>query len=226
MHPIPPAGDRLLVERHAEYGALRALRPASFSDCLKQYGLETAIAVTTERGKALTVRGSDLYDKRTWNKFLAHRAGDAHQLAEAEMLAVQYKAWLLKEHTERYRSLASEAHLLWFERAISLAVVRHILAKKYELHARGLEAFADPWVAAQTGACLLYHDALRATARLIQHIVKEPAQAEHYIEQLAEKLGGAAQEMLQVGRQPLPPLPAGVTLQFALLPPVREGRDE
>jgi len=49
MHPIPPTDDHLLVERHAEYGALRALRPASFSDCLKLYGLETAITVTTER---------------------------------------------------------------------------------------------------------------------------------------------------------------------------------
>src|SRR6202035_1516655 len=106
------------------------LRGTTFTDCLKINGLAPTCEVITPEGKTITIRGSDIYDSRTWKKFLTNTNQETSlfQLTEVrEQLASQYKAWLLTEHTTRYRALSTEADLAWFERVVTLTVTRHIM---------------------------------------------------------------------------------------------------
>jgi hypothetical protein len=181
----------LALEQQAEQWALTVLRGTTFTDCLKMNGLAPTWEVVTLEGKTITIRGSDIYDSRTWKKFLAHaNQGELlFQLTEVrERLAEQYKVWLLKEHTARYRVLSAEADLVWFERVVILAVTRHIMEQKYDAYVtKGQETFADPRTAIEMGKLLALNAIAKETARLVHHIVKEPAQAHHLIELFYEE---------------------------------------
>jgi hypothetical protein len=190
--PSIPDSQRLLaLEKHAEQRALTILRGATFTDCLKINGIAPTCEIATPEGKTVTIRGSDVYDHRTWKKFLASINQDENicQLTDVrENLAEQYKTWLLREHTARYRALATEADLGWLERVITLAVTRHIMEQKYVAYtSQGLETFADPRTAIEMGNLLLLNHVAREIARSIHHIIKEPAQAQQLIEQFYEE---------------------------------------
>jgi hypothetical protein len=223
-------GHLLLRERAAEHQAMLVIGSVSFSDCLRKFALAPAIEIATPDGDTLLIRGSDLSDKRTWHKFLTTRAPEegVYQLTDVgERLAVQYKAWLLKEHTKRYRLISSEAHLRWFERVVCLVVIQHIMRRKYELYAlEGRATFADPWVAVEMSSLLLRNELVKESARLIHHIVQDPDAAQQLIEQLYELHASRVQARPVMYREPLPALPAGITPAFGLLLDVKGERDE
>lgn len=175
----------LALEQQAEQWALTVLCGTTFTDCLKINELAPAREVITPKGKTITIRGSDIYDSRTWKKFLAHanQGEPIFQLTEVrERLAEQYKAWLLREHTERYRALSTEADLAWLERVVTLAVTRHIMEQKYDAYVtKGQETFADPRTAIEMGKLLTLSALVKETARLVHNIVKDPEQTQHLI---------------------------------------------
>jgi hypothetical protein len=210
----------LTLEKQAEQWALTVLRGTTFTDCLKINSLAPTLEVLTPEGKTITIRGSDIYDNRTWKKFLAsiNRGENIYQLTDVgEHLAEQYKTWLLGEHTARYRALSTEADLAWFERVVTLAVTRHIMEQKYEAYtSRGLETFADPRVAIEMGNLLMLNHVVKETARLVHHIVKDPAQARQLIEQFYEEHYRQMQARSLVMREPLTPLPPGTPSPFTL----------
>jgi hypothetical protein len=137
------------------------------------------------------LRGSDIYDQRTWKKFLTsiNQAETMLQLTGVrEEIIRAYITWLLHEHTERYRALASEADLTWLEQVVTLAVTRRIMEQKYEAYAmQGLPAFADPQIASVVGQALLFTRLGNEAAQMIHHIVKKPEQARHLIAQFHEE---------------------------------------
>jgi hypothetical protein len=202
--------QRLLnAEKRAEQWALTVLRGTTFTDCLKFNDLAPTLEVQTPEGKTVTIRGSDIYDSRTWKKFLANINQDENicQLTEVgERLAAQYKTWLLGGHTARYRALATEADLAWLERVITLAVTRHIMEQKYAAYtSQGLETFANPGTAIEMGNLMLLNQVAREIARSVHHIIKEPTQAQQLIEQFCEEQYRQMQALLK--REPL--LPGG-----------------
>lgn len=203
----------LIEEMQAEQHALPVLRGVTFTDCLKFHGLAPATEVLTSKGTTISIRGADIYDSRTWKKFLATRSQEEvlYQLTEVgERLSKQYKNWLLNEHTTRYRELSTEADLAWFERVVMLAVTRRIMEQKYESYImQGKKTFADPRVASETGNMLLLNQIAKESARMVHHIMKEPAQARSIIQQLYEEHYRQMHNrgLLSVGH--LPSLPEG-----------------
>src|SRR6266436_6569868 len=208
--PIADSQRLLNEEKRAEQWALTVLRGTTFSDCLKLNGLAPTLEVLMPGEKTITIRGSDIYDSRTWSKFLANinQKECIYQLTDAgEHVAEQYQVWLLNEHTVRYRALSTEADLAWFERVVTLAVTRHIMEQKYEAYTtKGLETFADPRVAIEMGNLLI-----------LNHVLKEPAQARQLIEQFYEEHYRQMQARSLVMREPSPVLPPETTPPFALL---------
>ena len=104
----------VLRERYAERWALGACRSATFSGCLKAFGVAPAITVSNARGKTLSVRASDVYAART--RFPAGPEPDQEDFAltsVGDRLVELFLGWLLHEHSDRYRSIAAEDQLAW-----------------------------------------------------------------------------------------------------------------
>lgn len=220
----------LTLEKHAEQRGIAFLRGVTFKESLILNSLEPSIEVQTEKGETITIRGSDIYDKGTWHKFLksTNQEEAIYQLTHVgETLARQYKAWLLSAHTERYRFISSEAHFAWLEKVVALAVARRIMENKYNAYiAQGLETFADPRTAIEIGNLLMLNSHLKDTARMVHHIVKDPAHAQQIIAQVSEEHYRQIQARSFPLREPLPPLPPGTPSPFALLDQIAEKDDE
>jgi hypothetical protein len=210
----------LNAEKRAEQWALTVLHGTTFTDCLKMNGLAPSLEVSTPEGKTVTIRGSDIYDSRTWKKFLASISQEEgiYQLTGiGENVAGQYKSWLLNEHTARYRVLSANADLAWLERVVTLAVTRHIMEQKYEAYTtQGLETFADPRVAIEMGNLIMLNHLAKEAARLIHHIVKEPGQARQLIEQFYEVHDHQMKARVLAMREQPGVLPPGTTPPLAL----------
>lgn len=185
-------------ERQAEYRALRVLRGATFTDCLRLNEIAPTIKVVTARGKTLTVHGSDIYDRQTWHKFLVatDQEGEHCRLSEhGELLAKSYQTWLLTQHTERYQAIVSKEDLAWLGRVVLLAVTRHIMEQKYDAYTtQGLQTFADLRVAIEMGNILLLNTVMKDTARLVHHIVKKPDQMQQITKLFFDELFGQMQQ--------------------------------
>ncbi len=212
--PTPSIADMqhwLEAEQHAERRALAMLRGVTFTDCLKLNHLSPTREVLTPKGDKLMLRGSDIYQRETWHKFLAQsqQASPVTQLTVVgEGLAQQYQAWLLSAHTARYQALSTREDLAWLERVVLLAVTRRIMEEKYEQYStQGQETFADPRVASEMGRLLLLHHLVREAARLVHHIVKDPEQAQALIAQFYQEHERQmqARALLTGGALPVPP---------------------
>lgn len=217
--PSIAASQQLLIsEKRAEQWALTVLHGITFNDCLKINGLMPSLEVLTPEGKTTIIRGSDIYDHKTWKKFLTStkQEEDIYQLTEVgEHLATQYKAWLLNDYTPRYRVIATENDLTWLERVVILSVTRHIMEQKYKAYTtKGLETFADPHTAIEMGNLLLLNNMMKESARLIHHIVKEPHQAQHLLEQFSNDVYQRLQGKLLSTRESLPSLPSDTIPPF------------
>lgn len=214
--------NRLLVlEKYAERRALSVLRGANFTHCLRINNIVPSIDIIDTKGNSITIRGSDLYDKRTWKKFLSStgESTDTCQLTDVvDRLAKRYRTWVLTEHTERYRAISAEADVAWFEQVAGLVVIRQIMEKKHEAYVcQRRETFADPWVAAEMGTLLAINEIAKESAKIIHHIVKEPEKAQQLIEQLYDVHYNRIQARPQIQREALPPLPSGAATPLALL---------
>jgi hypothetical protein len=218
------AQQLLHAEQQAEQQALTALRGASFQDCLVIHGIAPAREASTLKGRAVTLRGSDIYDQRTWKKFLTsinQAEAVLQHTGMREGLIRHYITWLLHEHTERYRALSHEVELAWLEQVVTLAVTRRIMEQKYEAYAmQGLPAFANPQIAHAVGQVLLLNCLGKEAARLIHHIVKEPEQARLLIAQFYEENERQMQARSLLPPGSLPALQAGDDSPLAL--PMRE----
>src|SRR5437016_10671775 len=95
-----------LKEQYAEHLALLVVGSVSFTDCLRRFGLPTALEIALPTRGSIHIEGGGLRNQRTWKKFLSTTGQDEHihQLTGAgELLAKHYTAWLLSQHTRRYR---------------------------------------------------------------------------------------------------------------------------
>lgn len=225
MSSINDTQQFIALDQIAERRAITVLRGVTFIDCLKMCGLAPMLTVQTPEGKTITIRGSDVYDSRTWAKFLSntHQAEDLYQLTEVGAnLAKQYKQWLLTEYTQRYRALSTTNELTWLEQVITLAVSRHIMEQKYHVYmTKGKETFADPRTAIEIGNILTLNRMTKEASRLIHHIIKEPTQAKHLIEQFYEEHFHQMEARSLLMNARLPPSAQEMTVSF-LLPTLKE----
>ena len=216
----------LVLEKYAERRALAFLRGANFTHCLRINNIPTSISVTDAKGNCHIIRGSDLYDERTWRKFIGVSSKDADLClltGTVDFLVKRYRTWLLTEHTERYRAINSEADLAWFEQVAGLVVVRRIMEKKHEAYyCQNREVFADPWIAAEMNTLIMLNDIAREIAKSVHHIVENPEQAEQLIEQAYDVCYTRIQNRPLTFREPLPALPADTPMPLALLSGVND----
>lgn len=231
--PILTLADALQLldqEQLAEQRALTVLCGTSFADCLRFNGLAPAIEISTPKGKTMTIHGSDIYNHRTWKKFLAsiHQEEPIYQLTEVrEELAGQYKTWLLQEHTARYHALSTEADLAWLERVIMLAVTRHIMEDKYAFYTtKGLKTFIDLQAPNEMSKLLALNQIARDIPRSVHHVVKEPARAREIIALFYEEHYRQFQIHSPIMNEPDPFLPEETPPPFTLLPEKKEEPDE
>ena len=210
-----------LHEQYAERHTLAVLSHGiTFLQCLKQQDRPT-IEVVTAKGDTITLRGSDLYDQRTWKQFLAslpHAVDLCTLMGTADALTKRYTAWLHTAHTGRYQALTAVEQLAWLECIASLAVIWHMMEQKVEdilLHQR--TTFADPWVEAQMCSFLEHKGMIQDAASLIHRLVTEAERAEDLINQLADELERGLLARPTVPHTALPPLPDGAAMLPALL---------
>lgn len=177
MQPSP-LHDELSREQEAERKAFPLMRYIHFKKVLEEAGIPTKIVIQPQSGKEITIQESDIYDRGTWKKFLSsiHQAVEPYRLTGVgEALAIEYKRWLLTQHTSRYRAISSESHLTWLEQVVTLAVKRFIMENKFEAYLRQqADAFASAHVALVLTMIMVLHDMQKETPRVIHHIVKEP----------------------------------------------------
>ena len=134
-----------------------------------------------------------------------------------------YQDWLLNEHTDRYRSITLDAHRKWLRQVIILVVARHLMEQKYALYiAQGSHTFADVWACSEMCRLQLLNSLISELARLVHHIVDKPEQQQALIDQFHTDLAIRMKGQLFAATDPLPVLPEGVTLPFALLTQKRE----
>jgi hypothetical protein len=219
-----------VLEKHAERRALAYLRGANFTHCLRINDIAPSIDIVDAKGNKITIRGSDIFDERTWKKFLSstNQESDLCRLTDVvDGLVRQYRTWLLTEHTKRYQSISSESDLAWFEKVAGMVVVRRILEKKYEVyHCQGLQVFADPWIAVEMSTIMTLNAMAKEIAKAVHHIVKNPDDAQKLVEQVYDIHYNRIQNREQVLREVLPALPAGASMPLALLSGARDASDE
>lgn len=225
----------MLRESHEERAALSLLRGANFTHCLRLNGMPVSIDVIGSKGETITIRGSDIYNKTAWDKFVAAKAQnvDLCRLTDTiAPLAKQYKTWLMTEYTSRYRSIALESDLIWLEQVACLVVARRIMETKYETTIKtGQACFADDWAFVEMSTLLALNEAAKEFAMAIHHNYEGYKKHEddpekiHLLEEKALELIEAVytkhynciQNRPMVLRDPLPPLPAGTPTPLAML---------
>ena len=208
-----------LIERHTERWALCTCRSATFIQCLKKFGITPTITVGTPTGKSIAINASDIYTAR--KRFFAgiDIALDLCCLtAIGDKLVDLYLDWLLNEYTNRYRFVTSDTHQKWLKMVIILVVARYLMGLKYALYiTQGYQTFADAWVCSKMCRLQLLNNLTSELARLIHHIMDDPEQRQSLIDQFHKDLDIRMRGHLFAATDPLPPLPEGVILPFALL---------
>jgi hypothetical protein len=213
--------EQRLLEQHAERAALSIVRGANFTQCLTINGLAPSITVMTPTNQPFTLHGRDLFDERTWQKFLRTQ----EQLAEprrlikhVEPLVKGYRSWLLTSYTPRYQTLAAQTELDWFEQVTLLVIVRKIMEDKYaRLISQQRDAFTDPWVAEEMSVLMRLNSMASEIAKSIHHIVKQKEAAQSLLEQLYKTHAAYLEHRSLHTQTPLPALPPGTTMPLLRL---------
>src|SRR5450432_1505290 len=115
--------DQILLEQYAERAALSVVRGANFTQCLTINELAPSITVMTPTSQQVTIHGRDLFDERTWKKFLnsqGHAVEQSCLTGAVDLLVTGYRSWLLTNHTSRYQALSTQDELAWFEQVTLL----------------------------------------------------------------------------------------------------------
>ena len=213
--------EQILLEQYAERAALSVVHGANFTQCLTINGLTPSMTVMTPTSRQFTIHGRDLFDDRTWKKFLSSQdlAGEQCRLTGVvDPLAKGYRSWLLTSYTPRYQALSTQTELAWFEQVTLLVIVRKIMEDKYATFVREQrEAFADPWVAEEMSVLMRLNTMASEIAKSIHHIVKQKNAAQALLEQLYETHAAYLERRSLHARTPLPALPPGATLPLMRL---------
>jgi hypothetical protein len=196
--------------------------------CLKDYEVAPTTTVIPPKGVSITVRAIDIYALR---KRLFEQVNLEHieypLSTVGEHIVEVCEQWLLNEHTERYRLLLSPAQHQWLRRVLILVVVRHIMEQKYECFTKeGRQTFVDPWVCSEMGRLTILHTLPGQLAQLVHHIQRDPEQAQKIIDEMFDNTDIRMKVCLFANPDPLPPLPQGVHLPFALLAQEKEPHDD
>jgi hypothetical protein len=213
--------EQSLLEQHAERAALSIVRGANFTHCLTINGLAPSITVMTPTNHPLTIHGRDLFDERTWQKFL--RTQDQlvkpYRLSEhVDPLVKGYRSWLLTSYTSRYQALSTQMELGWFEQVTLLVIVRKIMEDKYaRLIRQQRDAFTDPWVAEEMRVLMRLNSMASEIAKSIHHIVKQKEAAQSLLEQLYKTHAAYLEHRSLHTQTPLPALPPGTTMPLLRL---------
>ena len=209
----------MLRERYTERWALDVCRSASFIQCLKQFDITPTITVSTLQGTSIVIHASDIFAAR--KRFFASldlEQDGCHMTAVGDTFVDLFQHWLLNEHTHRYRTITLDAHRKWLRQVIILVVARHLMERKYELFiSQGQKTFADTWACSEMCRLQLLHSLTGELARLVHHIVDTSEQQQALIDQFHADLEIRLAGQLFDGKDPLPALPDGVALPFALL---------
>ena len=207
--------EQILLEQYAERAALSIVRGANFTQCLTINGLAASMTVMTPTSQQFTIHGRDLFDERTWKKFLRtqDQAVEPYRLTGAvDLLAKGYRSWLLTSYTPRYQALSTQRELEWFEQATLLVIIRKIMEGKYARFVREQhDAFADSWVAEEMSILMRLNTMASEIAKSIHHIVKQKDAAQTLLEQLYETHAAYLGKRSLQARTPLPALPPGTT---------------
>ena len=218
----------VLKERHVERWALNAYRSATFIQCLKKFGIAPTITVSTPKGKSIAINASDISAAR--KRFFAGldlEQDACHMTSVGDKLVDLYQDWLLHEYSDRYHYVASDAHRKWLRQVIILVVTRHLMELKYTLYiAQGHQAFADLWACSEMCRLQLLNSLTGELARLVHHIMDDPEQQQSLIDQFHNDLDIRMRGHLFIMLEPLPSLPEGEILPFALLSQGEEMPDE
>ncbi len=215
---------QILLERHAERSALETCRSATFSQCLKDYGVAPTTAVKSSTGIPIIVRGIDIYALRKRLFELTDLEDSEFPLSSlGEHVVDALEHWLLHEYTGRYRLLASPAQRRWLRSVLILVIVRYIMEQKYERFSKdGGQAFSDAWVRGEMGRLTILHSLPGQLAQLIHHIQRDPEQAQKMIDEMYDQIDVRMKACLFVNPDPLPPLPQDVHVPLALLAQEKE----
>lgn len=131
------------------------------------------------------VRGQDIFDKGTWQKFLAHinrnNADLISLVNDLKPLTTAYDSFLDTAYTERYRNLDGKGKK-WRLKSVRKAVKYHILENKLDGYLEGDDTFADEKVAYYYTLVRAIKTAMAGAARAINHIIKDTEKAQEYLD--------------------------------------------
>ena len=92
------------------------------------------------------------------------------------------------------------------------------MERKYVLYiSQGEKTFADAWACSEMCRLQLLHSLTSELARLVHHIMDNPEQQQALIDQFHADLEIRMRGQLFAAQDPLPALPRGVTLPFAMI---------
>lgn len=213
--------EQTLLEQYAERAALSVVRGANFTQCLTINGLASSITVMMPTSRRLTIHGRDLFNERTWQKFLStqdHTLELSRLTGAVDPLVKGYRSWLLTSYTSRYQALSTQSELAWFEQVTILVIVRKIMEGKYAQFVREQrDAFADPWVAEEMSILMRLNAMASEIAKSIHHIVKQKDATQPLLDQLYTTHATYLENRSLQARTSLPALPPGVTLPLLSL---------
>jgi hypothetical protein len=142
-------------------------------------------------------------------------------------LTQRYQDWLLTEYTERYRRLASEADLAWFESVCIQVVIFRVLEYKYHAsqtptdHASGhASGFVDHWAGAIMAFRMQMQEIPKKVATIASHYhkTKDQAEARELIRLFSEEQTRQIEQRMHLFSDALPELSPGGAPLFPLLP--------
>ncbi len=219
--------EQILLEQYAERAALSIIRGANFTQCLTINGLAASITVMTPTSRQVTIHGRDLFNERTWQKFLStqgHALEHPRLTGTVDLLVKGYRFWLLTSYTSRYQALSTQGELAWFEQVTLLVIVRKIMESKYAQFVREQRnAFADPWVAEEMSILMRLNAMASEIAKSIHHIVKQKDATQPLLDQLYTTHATYLENRSLQIRTPLPALPPGVPLPLLQLSTGKDG---
>jgi len=208
-----------LKERYAERWALVACRSAAFIQCLEACDIAPSLAVSTPRGKSIIIHASDIFAAR--KKFLADldlEQDACHMTSIGDTLVSLFVDWIMHEYSGRYRYIVSDDQRKWLRQVVILVVARHLMHQKYTLYtAQGRQAFSDAWACSEMCRLQILSSLTGELARLVHHIMDTAERQQALIDQFYDDLDVRMRACSLTVPEPLPPLPEGAILPFALL---------
>ena len=210
-----------LRERYTERWALDVCRSATFIECPRKFAIASTITITTPRGRSLPITASDIYAAR--HRFFSALTLDlerdgCHMTTVGDTLVDLYQDWLRREYSPLYRYDVSDDNLKWLKLDTILVVARYLKGEKYTLYTtQGRQAFMDAWACSEMCRLQLLTSLTGELARLVHHIMGDPGQRQVLIDQFHRDLDDRLRNQTFSQPEPLPPLPEGASLPFALL---------